>query len=67
MVKWIIAAGVILLWLAAAAFAQPLFSPAQDPTAGARVFGAKGCSKCHSIEGLGGKIGPDLARTPRPR
>jgi mono/diheme cytochrome c family protein len=67
LVKSIIAAGVVLLWLAPAVFAQPLFTSAQDPTAGARVFGAKGCSKCHSIEGLGGKIGPDLAHTARPR
>ena len=63
MIKRVIAAVAVLLCLAGAAVAQPLFSPAQDPTAGARVFGAKGCSKCHSIEGLGGKVGPDLART----
>jgi len=50
-----------------AAWAQPVFTPSQDPLAGARVFGAKGCSKCHSVNGLGGKIGPDLARIARPR
>lgn len=37
-------------------------SSGQDPLAGSRVYGAKGCSQCHSINGIGGKIGPDLAR-----
>ncbi len=60
---------VVLLLLVAAgvAVAQPLFSPTQDPLAGSRVFGAKGCVKCHAIDGTGGKIGPDLGRIPRPR
>ena len=47
--------------------AQPLFTPTQDPLAGSRVFGAKGCVKCHAISGSGGKIGPDLGRIQRPR
>ncbi|MGE5306542.1 MAG: c-type cytochrome [Alphaproteobacteria bacterium] len=47
--------------------AQGLFSPAQDPIAGSRVFGSKGCAKCHSINGIGSKIGPDLAHTPGTR
>jgi len=61
---------VLLAWLLLApalASAQPLFSPAQDALAGARVFDAKGCVKCHAIGGVGGKVGPDLARTARPR
>jgi len=49
------------------AFSQPLFNPTQDPLAGSRVFGAKGCSKCHAVNGVGGKVGPDLGRVPRPR
>jgi mono/diheme cytochrome c family protein len=44
-----------------------LFSPTQDPLAGSRVFGAKGCVKCHSVNGAGGKVGPDLGRVERPR
>lgn len=47
--------------------AQPLFSPQQDPTAGERVFNDKFCVKCHAVNGAGGTIGPDLARTKRPR
>ncbi len=51
---------------AAAPSAEPLFSPTQDPIAGSRVFGAKGCVKCHSVQGVGGKVGPDLGRSQRP-
>src|SRR5262245_26738541 len=36
------------------ACAQPTFSPSQDPMAGARVFAAKSCEKCHAINGIGG-------------
>src|SRR5574341_1377360 len=49
------------------ALAQPLFSPTQDPTVGSRIFGAKGCSKCHAIGGVGAKLGPDLGRVSTPR
>ena len=52
----------IYLWSGAEALAQPLFSPTQDPIVGSRIFGAKGCAKCHAIAGVGGKIGPDLGR-----
>ena len=53
---------VIFFWVAGQASAQPLFSPTQDPMVGSRIFGAKGCPKCHAIEGVGGKIGPDLGK-----
>jgi mono/diheme cytochrome c family protein len=46
---------------------QPAMSPSQDPLAGSRVFGSKGCVTCHSVNGLGGKVAPDLARTMKPR
>src|SRR5262245_57820220 len=40
------------------AFAAIAF--AQDPLAGSHVFGTRGCSTCHAVGGVGGKIGPDL-------
>jgi mono/diheme cytochrome c family protein len=46
---------------------QGLFSATQDPIAGSRVFGAKGCGQCHAVRGQGGTVGPDLARIQRPR
>ena len=63
----VVVAGLLLIVSLDAAWAQPVFSPSQDPLAGSRVFGAKGCVKCHSINGVGGKVGPDLARSLRPR
>jgi mono/diheme cytochrome c family protein len=55
-----------VLWAASGwAWAQA-FSTSQDPLAGSRTFASKGCDKCHSINGAGGKIGPDLAKSTRP-
>lgn len=33
-----------------------------NPLSGKRIFSQKQCVRCHSIDGVGGKIGPDLAR-----
>jgi mono/diheme cytochrome c family protein len=46
---------------------QPLFSPGHDPVAGEKLFTAKGCARCHAVNGVGGAVGPDLGRTTRPR
>src|SRR5512141_2377652 len=35
-----------------------------DPKAGMRSFFDKGCSRCHSALGEGGRSAPDLARAP---
>ncbi len=66
-VRWTFAVVVLVLWRAGPLSAQELFTPAQDPVAGSRVFGFKGCSICHAVNGVGGKVGPDLARISRPR
>lgn len=55
-----------LLCATTAAKAQPLFGPTQDPLAGSRLFGTKGCAQCHAIKGIGGRVGPDLGRIDRP-
>ncbi|MEE8449498.1 MAG: c-type cytochrome [Thermodesulfobacteriota bacterium] len=33
-----------------------------DPAKGKVLFRQKGCSTCHAIRGVGGKMGPDLAK-----
>jgi cytochrome c2 len=67
-IGWSAGAGALLVLFAlAVASGEPLFSAAQDPLAGARVFGEKGCARCHAVNGIGGKIGPDLGRVGRPR
>ena len=58
--KRIFAIGVAIVFVAgSSALAQLL---PQAPANGARLFVSKGCVKCHSLKGDGGKIGPDLGK-----
>ena len=62
---FLLAAMALLAGFVDVAWAQSP-GPGQDPIAGSRVFDAKGCVKCHALNGSGGKVGPDLARITRP-
>lgn len=66
-VRWTILTIAVLVAPLGVVSAQPVMSPSQDPLAGSQVFGSKGCIKCHSVNGVGGKVGPDLARALKPR
>jgi mono/diheme cytochrome c family protein len=38
------------------------FDAPGDPVVGGRLFREKGCAGCHALNGVGGRVGPDLAR-----
>jgi mono/diheme cytochrome c family protein len=61
------AAAVLFLWPLQTLSPQIPSGPTQNVIAGARVFGAKGCTECHAINGLGGTVGPDLGEFPGTR
>ena len=63
LVRWMIALAIIVGSYAQTVAQSPV-SMAQHPLVGARVFGAKGCVKCHAVNGVGGTLGPDLGRNP---
>ncbi|HLF48629.1 MAG TPA: c-type cytochrome [Methylomirabilota bacterium] len=65
--KWSVVVFALVLWPGDWAWAQPVFGPSQNPLAGSRVFGTKGCAKCHAVNGVGGTVGPDLGRIARSR
>ncbi len=64
---------VLLLWAAVAVLSTfalhaqtdsgGYFIPG-DPKAGMKAFFEKGCARCHSVLGEGGRTAPDLARAP---
>jgi Cytochrome c len=59
---WFAITFAALLCLPRPSHSQSVVASIQDPLAGSRVFGSEGCSKCHSVNGVGGKVGPDLGR-----
>lgn len=65
--RWSGVAIALLLCVAPPAVAQPLISPTQSPVRGARVFGDKGCVRCHAVHDVGGRVGPDIGRLSGPR
>jgi cytochrome c551/c552 len=42
--------------------ARRSYLPPGDPISGKALFQQKGCIRCHSVNGAGGTIGPDLAK-----
>ncbi len=50
---------IFILLSAATAHAEII---AADSTRGARLFETQGCIQCHSVNGTGGHVGPDLGR-----
>jgi mono/diheme cytochrome c family protein len=55
---------VATAWLLAQGTGQGGFFIPGDAKAGLQIFFDKGCARCHSILGEGGKAAPDLARAP---
>ena len=62
----VVVVALVVLAAAGVSSAQGLFGPTQDPIAGEKLFTAKGCVRCHAVNGAGGNVGPDLAGVPRP-
>ncbi len=60
-------AAIVLFLPLRSIIAQTPPEPTVNAAAGSRVFGEKGCVKCHAINGIGGTEGPDLGRAPRLR
>ncbi|MBI3047813.1 MAG: cytochrome c [Acidobacteria bacterium] len=65
--RWLLAAGAVLMLTASAAMAQNqarVYAIWGNPDNGRRVYAAKGCGRCHAINGVGPTVGPDLGRPP---
>jgi len=54
------AAVLLLAGLSAATRAQEQAAPEGDPFRGRGIFEDKGCSRCHSVWGHGGVLGPEI-------
>jgi mono/diheme cytochrome c family protein len=63
----VLAVALLLVFPAQPTFPQERAELTQNAMAGSRVFGSKGCVKCHAVNGLGGTLGPDLGHVARRR
>lgn len=65
----VLLAGLLLVAsVSANAFAQEtetVYAIWGNPKEGRKIYAEKGCGKCHAINGVGAKIGPDLGRAPK--
>ena len=52
----------VVSWIVASAAGLDAATLAADSTRGAQLFQTLQCVGCHSINGVGGKVGPDLGR-----
>ncbi len=52
----------LLLILSLEGLPEEDYTLPRDPLKGQELFADKGCIKCHSIQGVGGRIGPDLSK-----
>lgn len=51
--------------LAAGGCGRPGGQGSGDPRRGEALFGEKGCNGCHTIQGVGGQVGPNLTEVSR--
>ncbi len=56
-----------LVWQQQRAHARLISFLEGDPQTGARLLEWKGCLRCHSVNGQGGRVGPDLGAPSPPR
>ena len=56
----------VLILTASNVFAQDerIYAIWGNPNEGRKVYAAKGCARCHAINGVGPTVGPDLGRAP---
>jgi mono/diheme cytochrome c family protein len=65
--RWVLAVISTLIVTASDLLAQDqtrVYAIWGNPDEGRKVYAAKGCGRCHAINGVGPTIGPDLGRPP---